>query len=63
MDSVDFDKGAANEGLVKRRALAAKSSTFDVMGRLHADIFFQERYTLNAIGVKIKLVKTKMSSV
>ena len=29
------------------------------MGRIHADIFFQERYMLNEIGVKIKLVRSK----
>lgn len=43
MDSVDFDDNAVNEGLFKRRALAVESRTFDMMGRLHADIFFQDR--------------------
>ena len=28
-------------------------------GRLHADIFFQERYMLSEVGVKIKLVRSK----
>ena len=59
MDSVDFADGAANKGLVKRRALTRGSRTFDMMGRLHADIFFQERYMLNEVGVKIKLVRSK----
>ena len=30
-----------------------------MMGRLHAYIFFQERYMLNEVGVKIKLVRSK----
>jgi len=34
-----------------------------MMGRLHADIFFQNRYMLNDVGVKIKLVRSKMLSV
>ena len=42
MDSVDFADNAANDGLVKRRALGLESRTFDMMGRLHADIFFSK---------------------
>jgi len=52
MDSVDFADAAANKDLVKRRALTRGSRTFDMMGRLHADIFFQQRYMLNEVGVK-----------
>jgi len=39
-DSVDLADNAANDGLVKRRALGLESRTFDMMGHLHADIFF-----------------------
>jgi len=48
MDSVDLADNAANDGLVKRRALGLESRTFDMMGRLHADIFFQDRYMIAA---------------
>ena len=41
--------------------LCGESRTFDMMGRLHADIFFQDRYMLNEVGVKIKLVRSKDS--
>ena len=62
MNSVDFaDDGDTNDGLVKRRAFVRESRTFDMMGRLHADIFFQDRYMLNEVGVKIKLVRSKDS--
>jgi len=30
-----------------------------MMGRVHADIFFQDRYLLNEVGVKIKLIRSK----
>jgi len=30
-----------------------------MMGRLHADIFFQDRYTLNEVNVNIKSVRSK----
>jgi len=61
MDSIEFggDVSARNSGLVKRRSVAAQSREFDMMGRLHADIFFQDRYMLNEVGVKIKLIRSK----
>jgi len=59
MDSVDLADNAANDGLVKRRALGLESRTFDMMGRLHADIFFQDRYMINEVGVKIKLTRSR----
>ena len=59
MDSVDFADDADNDGLVKRRELSKESRTFDMMGRLHADIFFRDRYMLNDVGIKIKLVRSK----
>ena len=31
----------------------------DMMGRLHADLFFQERFMLNEVGVKIKLIRSR----
>jgi len=58
MDSIDFDC-ASNSGLVKRRSVAAQSREFDMMGRLHGDIFFQDRYMLNEVGIKIKLIRSK----
>ena len=39
MDSVDFADNASNSGLAKRRAIARQSHVFDMMGRIHADIF------------------------
>jgi len=59
MESVDLADNAANDGLLKRRALGLESRTFDMMGRLHADIFFQDRYMINEVGVKIKLTRCR----
>ena len=49
----------SNDGFVKRRNIAKRSREFDMMGRLHADIFFQDRYMLNEVNVKIKLIPSK----
>ena len=58
MDSVDFAAANANAGLATRRRLAQQSRVMDMMGRIHADIFFQDRYMLNEVGVKIKLIRS-----
>jgi len=60
MDSLDFaNADAINNGLATRRRLTRQSQVIDMMGRIHADIFFQERYMLNEVGVKIKLICSK----
>ena len=58
MDSIDFADAAVNAGLATRRQLARQSRVIDMMGRIHADIFFQDRYMLNEVGVKIKLIRS-----
>jgi len=52
------DDLAPNVRLQKRRALIAESNEFDMMGRIHGDIFFQEKYLLNEVGMKIKLIRS-----
>jgi len=62
MDTValrDGDDVVPNEGFVKRSQHTNQSRVVDMMGRLHADIFFQDRYMLNEVNVKIKLVRSK----
>jgi len=61
MDTTDIAAAAANSGLLARRAHTSESREFDMMGRLHADIFFQDRYMINEVGVKIKLIRSKDS--
>jgi len=56
MDSIDFAAANVNSGLGTRRTLARESRVIDMMGRIHADIFFQDRYMLNEVSVKIKLI-------
>ena len=59
MDSIDFqDENEVNKGLAARRRMARESRVIDMMGHLHADIF-QDRYMLNEVGVKIKLICSK----
>ncbi|KAK2146431.1 hypothetical protein NP493_3668g00015 [Ridgeia piscesae] len=55
MDATDNE----NEGLLKRKDYTTGSRIVDMMGRLHVDLFFQDRYLLNGVDVKIRLVQSK----
>ena len=59
MDTFVLTEDERNEGFFERRALTKQSREFDMMGRLHADLFFQDRFILNEVVVKIKLVHNK----
>lgn len=48
-----------NAGLVKRAAFTAGSKEVDLVGRLHTDIFFQHRYILNELPIRIQLHRSK----
>jgi hypothetical protein len=52
------DDGDKNSGLVKRQTFAASSGEIDMIGRIHFSIFFQERYMLNEVNVRIKLIRS-----
>lgn len=58
MDSIRVD-GDVNPGFIARRALAAGSRVIELIGRPHADIFFQERYLLNNVAVKLVFNRSK----
>jgi len=65
MDTValgDGDDVVPNEGVVRRSQHTNQGRVVDMMGRLHANIFFQDRYMLNEVNVKIKLVRAKTPS-
>ncbi|XP_062975022.1 uncharacterized protein F54H12.2-like [Elgaria multicarinata webbii] len=48
-----------NTGFIRRANLTAQSRKIDLLGHLHADLFFQEKLLLNGVDVKIKLTRSK----
>ena len=48
-----------NIALTKRTSFTAKSREVDMIGRIHSDIFFQQRYMLNEVNTRIKLIRSK----
>ena len=51
--------GGGNLGLVERQGHISESRVVEMMGRLHVDLFLQDRFLLNGVSVKIRLVRSK----
>ncbi len=56
MDDLDVTH---NTGLGARSQLTSSSKTLDLVGRIHSDIFFQEKLLLNGVAMRVKLVRNK----
>ena len=52
-------ENAGNAGLVERHRHIAGSRVVEMMGRLHVDLFMQDRFLINGVTVKIRLVRSK----
>ena len=59
MDNANGHADGANAGLKARTALMDNSAVVDLMGRLHCDIFFQDRFLLSDVSMRIKLIRNK----
>ena len=52
-------ENGGNAGLMERRRHIAGSRVVEMMGRLHVDLFMQDRFLINGVTVKIRLVRSK----
>lgn len=52
---------ANNKGFGARALRTDKSKVVHMMGRLHADLFFQDRYLINGVNLRLRLVRSKDS--
>ena len=50
-----------NFGLQKRSSFTDEGATVDLIGRIHSDVFFQDRFMLNEVNVKVRFVRNKDS--
>jgi len=56
----EFDKmDATNPGMGWRKSFVNGSRSVDMIGCIHADLFFQDRYILNKMNVKIKFIRNR----
>ena len=50
-----------NIGLKKRRSFFENGKTVDLLGHLHCDIFNQEKFLLNGVEMRIRLIRSRDS--
>ena len=58
MDSTALEGDDVNKGFVKRAKFSAASATIDLVGKIHSDIFFQQRYLMNGVNLRVRLVRS-----
>jgi hypothetical protein len=58
-DANPHDDAGTNIGFKKRTALTEDGRVVDMLGSIHSDLFFQERFLPNDINIKMRLVRNK----
>ena len=53
------DNDGVNTGLKARYAYTSESKTVDMIGPIHSDIFFQSKFLLNGVELRLKLNRSK----
>ncbi|XP_051791535.1 uncharacterized protein F54H12.2-like [Erpetoichthys calabaricus] len=48
-----------NEGFQKRNGYTSQGKTVELLGHIQSDLFFQEKFILNGVDVRIKMVRSK----
>lgn len=59
MDETSTANAGTNNGLKKRARFTNENRVVDMIGRLHSDLFFQPKYLLNEVNVKIRLTRSR----
>jgi len=59
MDDPEVKDAGRNLGLVKRKKFVKRSRVVSLFGRLHSDVFFQEKLLLNGVDMRITLTRSK----
>ena len=54
-----YNDDAVNTGFVARSQFTNVSRVVDMIGKIHSDLFFQDKYLLNDVGVRICLNRNK----
>ena len=48
-----------NQGFKKRRGFTGKAKKLDLLGHLHCDVFNQERYLINGVEMRLRMVRSR----
>ena len=61
MDDANPLAATANGGLKKRHSFFNDGGVVDMIGSIHSDLFFQEKYLPSDVGIRLRLVRSKNS--
>lgn len=53
-----YHDALTNIGMEKRAQFIARSNSVELMGRIHSDIFQQDRYLLNGVDMYLKMIRS-----
>lgn len=59
MDATNPGADNTNDGLRKRAQFTNRNGVVEMIGRLHSDLFFQPKYLLNEVNVKLRLTRSR----
>ncbi|XP_063979062.1 uncharacterized protein LOC135163514 [Diachasmimorpha longicaudata] len=61
MDSIAVVAGDArnNDGLAVRQAITKGGKAFDLLGHLHCDVFNQDKFLMNGVELRVRLIRAK----
>ncbi|XP_063994376.1 uncharacterized protein F54H12.2-like [Diachasmimorpha longicaudata] len=61
MDSTAVAAGDArnNNGLVSRQAFTQGGKAYDLLGHLHCDVFNQDKFLMNGVELRVRLIRAK----
>src|SRR6266516_861317 len=61
LDDTNPLDAASNDGLKTRRSFFNNGGIVDMVGCIHSDLFFQEKYIPSDVGLRLRLVRSKNS--
>lgn len=53
------EEARKNAGLVSRQAFTKGGKTFDLLGHLHCDVFNQDKFLMNGVELRVRLIRAK----
>ncbi|XP_046752092.1 uncharacterized protein F54H12.2-like [Diprion similis] len=60
-DVYDADAAGADRGFIERKRIMSNARTVDLIGHLHCDVFNQDKFLLNGVELRLRLVRSRDS--
>ncbi|XP_046491080.1 uncharacterized protein F54H12.2-like [Neodiprion pinetum] len=60
-DVYDADAVGADRGFIERKRIMSNARTVDLIGHLHCDVFNQDKFLINGVELRLRLVRSRDS--